>query len=365
MQAALRAAKDRAGRRADSPAGDGYQDVVEVLRVEEAPPGAVSLHPELLPAVDELRTDDEGPVLDAEVLSVGSDSSTSETEPASGPGPEGRRQDRTAAGYARDWQLWLEYLGRRAAAGPTGQQDSGAAVTPELLTGFVIWLDQVHAAAPATIDRRITGVAAEARRLGVDVLSEATRAARAALRPLRRARARAAQSPDLLRAVVTANPPAADRPGSGRPRSEGAPPLLAQLRDAALHGIRLAVDGGMAALSAMDDRDLVLVESGLRVAVPAARTAPARVEDVAYSDDPEICPVLLWLRWRDAKIDAGAGAEGPAWLAVSKWGHLGGRLGPDAVGRALARSGDRAGLRFSTVPLGRNPREVNALRPSD
>lgn len=55
--------------------------------------------------------------------------------------------------------------------------------------------------------------------------------------------------------------------------------------------------------------------------------------------------VRCWQAWHEAKLAVGAHPDGPAFLPVDQWGHLGPtRLSPDGVGLALARCARYFGL---------------------
>lgn len=262
----------------------------------------------------------------------------------SGEPPEPDRPgERTRAGYARDWALWEIFHGwlaeRTGTPRPLGQ------VTPGTMAAFVTWLDRDQSATPNTIERRITGVTFEARRLGHTVPKEATRAARRALKQLRLDPGRqaggrsktAAVTPDGPRTTAGAQPDRDPRPAARRRRVRPVPEL-ARLRDQALAGVKSAVIGSNEEMSAMDDPSIQEVDEGLTVRVPGVQGCPDRPVTVLYGEHPATCPVRCWLAWRTAKLAAGAHPGGPAFLPVDQWGHLGTvRLSPDGVGRALAR----------------------------
>ncbi len=83
--------------------------------------------------------------------------------------------------YARCWELWAEF--HRWLAGQTGYALPLTAVTKGTLVAFMVWLDEMKAAAPSIIDRRITGVTVTARRHRTEVPKQATKAAWEALKP--------------------------------------------------------------------------------------------------------------------------------------------------------------------------------------
>ncbi|MEU6011894.1 hypothetical protein [Streptomyces sp. NPDC047453] len=260
------------------------------------------------------------------------------------------RPKKTSSGYARDWQQWKEF--HSWLAEKTGTELPLSSITVGTFVGFVTWLDQVQKAAPNTIERRITGVTSEARRYGYTVPKTATEAARRALKPLkndkgRQARGRgkaAAATPDDLKAMNTAPRERAPQP-TARRRLTLVVPELARLRDRALNTLKFAVAGRNAEMSELDDPHIRLVDEGLKVHVPSVKGRPARDVPVTYGENPDTCPVRCWLAWQEAKLAAGAAPDGPAFLPVDQWGHLGTiRLSPDGVGRAMARAAQYAGL---------------------
>ncbi|MFD5082071.1 hypothetical protein ACFWOG_05430 [Kitasatospora sp. NPDC058406] len=272
--------------------------------------------------------------------------------------PDDVRPAKTRAGYARDRAVWGEYLDWPAAPERTGHRLPDTSVETGTLVGFVVWLDRVAEAAPATIERRITGVTAEARRRGVQVSKETTLAARRALTPIRldpdrlragrgrgqagRGRGRAvASTPAQLRAMTTADPLVPRPAGSRRRRRDHEVPELARLRDRALTLLSFAVAGRASEVSGLDVGGIVPDAEGLHVAVPSVKGRPGRDVVVAYGRHEETCPVRAWLAWR-----AAAGLDGgPAFRPVDQWGRLGtGRLSPDGCRIVITRTAERAGL---------------------
>ncbi|WP_042404438.1 hypothetical protein [Streptacidiphilus carbonis] len=260
------------------------------------------------------------------------------------------RPDKTKKGYARDWALWAEF--HRWLAEQTGVELPLSSVTVGTYVGFVTWLDEVMLAAPTSIERRITGVASEARRKGYEVPKAARAAATQALKPLkldkaRQARGRgkaAAITPADLRQMNTAPRERAVQPDARR-RQVHVVPELARLRDRSLHTMRFAVAGRNEEMSEMDDTGVHLVAEGLEVHVPSVKGRPARDVVVAYGENADTCAVRCWIAWQEAKLAAGAAPGGPAFLPVSQWGVLGTeRLSPDGCGRAMTRSARYAGM---------------------
>lgn len=252
------------------------------------------------------------------------------------------RPEKTKSGYARDWQLWLEFLDWTGAQ--LGIRLSDTDLTKGTLVSFVVWLDTVKEAAPSTIDRRITGVTVTARReKGVTVPKEATEAAREALKPLKLAADRIARgrgkapaaTPAQIRAMNTAVP----KPTATRKKH--VPPDIALLRDRTLAALAFAIGGRVSEVSALTVDGITLEGEGLVVYVPSVKGRKPRTVPVAFGEHAATCPVRLWLTWRE-KL---ARATGPAFVPVDEVGRLGERrLSPDGCRLAITRAAQRAEL---------------------
>jgi hypothetical protein len=260
------------------------------------------------------------------------------------------RPRKTTKGYARDWELWQEFHGWLAEQTGTRMPDSS--ITVGTYVAFVTWLDEVMLAAPNSIERRVTGVASEARRYGYEVPKAARAAATQALKPLKNDKERqkrgrgkaAAITPADLRKMNTAPRERVPQPDVRR-RRVVIVPELARLRDRSLHTLRFAVAGRNEEMSKLDDRNVRLVDEGLEVHVPSVKGRPARDIVVPYGKKADTCTVRCWIAWQEAKLAAGAAVGGPAYLPVDQWGNLGTeRLSPDGCGRALTRSAKYAGV---------------------
>lgn len=260
------------------------------------------------------------------------------------------RPHKTTTGYARDWELWQEFHGWLEEQ--TGTRLPDSAITVGTYVAFVKWLDEVKEAAPNSIERRVTGVASEARRYGYEVPKAARAAATQALKPLKKDKERqkrgrgkaAAITPSDLRKMNTAPLERAPQPDARR-RRVLIVPELARLRDRSLHTLRFAVAGRNEEMSELDDAGIRLVAEGLEVHVPSVKGRPARDVVVSYGENADTCAVRCWIAWREAKLAAGAAPDGPAYLPVDQWGNLGAaRLSPDGCGRAMSRSAKYAGM---------------------
>ncbi|KOU17080.1 hypothetical protein ADK49_16785 [Streptomyces sp. WM6349] len=240
------------------------------------------------------------------------------------------RPHNTKRGYENDWNLWEEFqdwLGER-----TGHRVASTHVTKGMLVGFVVWLDTVKIAAPASIDRRITGVTVTARSLGVEVPKDATVAARKALKPLK-------LDPDRI-ARGRGKAPAATLQQLQQ-MADAAPASLTGIRDRALWLMAFGMAGRSSEVAALRADGITLVSEGLDVQVPSVKGLPGRKVRVAYGTNPDTCPVRAWLTWRAA---AGI-TTGPAFLPIDVHGQLGATaLSADGCREIIARSAERAGI---------------------
>ena len=98
-------------------------------------------------------------------------------------------------------------------------------------------------------------------------------------------------------------------------------------------------------LIALDVSDLVVVETGLSVALLRGRVV------IPYDPADDLCAVQAWQRW----VAAAGLTGGPAFRAVDGEGRLGlTRLAEQSVTRIVRRAADRAGLdeqRYSALSL--------------
>ncbi|MFF3790852.1 hypothetical protein ACFYXW_12380 [Streptomyces sp. NPDC001981] len=260
------------------------------------------------------------------------------------------RPHKTRTGFARDWELWREFHDWLAER--TGTRLPDSAITVGTYVAFGRWLDEVKQAAPNSIERRVTGVASEARRYGYEVPKAARAAATQALKPLKNDKERqkrgrgkaAAITPADLRKMNTAPRERAPQPDARR-RRVLVVPELARLRDRSLHTMRFAVAGRNEEMSKLDDTGIRLVAEGLEVHVPSVKGRPARDVVVSYGENVDTCAVRCWIAWQEAKFAAGTAPDGPAYLPVDQWGNLSSeRLSPDGCGRAISRSAKYAGM---------------------
>ena len=119
---------------------------------------------------------------------------------------------------------------------------------------------------------------------------------------------------------------------------------LADVRDRALLLVGFAGCLRRSELVALDVADVAETPDGLALTIRRSKTdqeqAGAQV-GLAYGSHRPTCPVRSWAAWRDAA----SLANGPAFRAVDRHGHLGpGRLDAGSVARIVRRRAEAAGL---------------------
>lgn len=237
------------------------------------------------------------------------------------------RPANTIRGYAGDWKVW-ERFAAEAGIPPT-------AASRGTLRAFVAALWK-SGAAPSTIDRRITGVTVTLRReCGVEVSRNDTRDARELLRDYVR-NAAAARQPERGRGHA-----AALMLADLRAMCAACPDGIDGVRDRALILLAFAVAGRRSEVAGLTVADVADDPNGLLVSIRASKTKPRTVA-VPYGSNPATCPVRAWRTWKDA-----AGLDdptGPAFRRVDRHGRILGAMSGEAVGVAITRAGQRAGI---------------------
>lgn len=237
------------------------------------------------------------------------------------------RPPNTTRSYAGDWKVWEAF---------TAENELPATrVSRGILRAFVAHLWR-SGAAPATIDRRLTGVTVTLRRQHqIQVDPEAVRDAREMLKDYVRAAA-AAQHPERGRGQATAM-----RLTDLRAMCEACPEGIAGARDRALILMAFAVAGRRSEIAALTVADIADDPAGLLVSIRSSKTTPRTVA-VPYGSNPLTCPVRAWHAWKDA---AGlADTTGPAFLRVDRHGRVLGALSGQSVGAVITRAAERAGV---------------------
>lgn len=99
----------------------------------------------------------------------------------------------------------------------------------------------------------------------------------------------------------------------------------------------------------LDLGDFTLHPRGLIVSVVTGKTRwSVRDAKIPYATDPVVCPVRAWTAWREALVAEGGpeyeDPSDPAFHAIDRWGHIGGRMSPDAITAVITRTAERAGI---------------------
>jgi integrase len=238
-----------------------------------------------------------------------------------------QRPANTLRAYAADWKVWEDYTA--AAQIPVLSATAGA------LVGFVWWLETTKQAAPATIDRRLTGAVVGLRQLHAHLEPRAALAARQALNGYRRRLAEAGVTRGRGQARPITVPEL-------RTVSLNCPDTLAGLRDRALLLLGFAIASRCSDLANLLVADIAPDPNGLCVTVrfgKAIGTSP-----IEHGHHLETCAVRAWNAW----TTAAAITTGPAFRRVDRHNRLlRERLSPQAVDHALIRAGRRANLSYT------------------
>jgi integrase len=240
-----------------------------------------------------------------------------------------QRPANTLRAYAQDWAAWQRYtteVGIPLLSGSIGA-----------LTGFVVWLERTapadSPAAPATVERRLTGAIAGLRHHRVHVEPAASRAAWQALRGYRQRLAQAGVSAGRGKAAMVTL-------AELRAMSRACPDTLAGLRDRAMLLVGFPIAARSSDLANLLVTDVTEAEGrGLRVVVRHGKSTGEMA--VPRRENADTDPVRAWRAWLAA---AGIG-DGAAFRGVDRHGNLSARaLTPAGVNAVLARAGRRAGL---------------------
>ena len=208
---------------------------------------------------------------------------------------------------------------------------------PEALAGYVADLAD-HGYKPATISRRLSGIARAHRLAGIEPPTRHPQVGEVAS-AARRLLGTAHREAEPITATLLAR----------MVRSlDGSSPLVA--RDRALLLVGFAVALRRSELVALDVADLAEVDEGLIVTVRQSKTdqeSEGATIGVAYGSSLKTCPVRAVRAWvKLAEIE-----DGPLFRPVDRHGHIGaGRLSDRSVSRIVQRAASAAGLdpeRFS------------------
>jgi integrase len=237
-----------------------------------------------------------------------------------------QRPANTLRAYASDWRIWEDYT--REAEIPLLSGTAGA------LVGFVWWLETTKKAAPATIDRRLTGVVVGLRQFHARLEPRAGLAARQALSGYRRRLAEAG----IARGRGKAQPiTVADL----RAVSLSCPDTLSGLRDRALALLGFAIASRCSDLANLLATDIAEDPRGLVVTVRFGKSIGT--SPILHGRRSETCAVRAWRDW----VLATGITSGAAFRRVDRHNRLlAAGLSPQAVDQALVRAGRRAGLPY-------------------
>lgn len=237
----------------------------------------------------------------------------------------------TLRAYAQDWAVWEVYCSELGIPPIPASRGS--------LVGFVRWLVLTQSA-PATINRRLAGVAVYHQNNGVPLSKEVKKGGRDALHAETRRLAKANDDRGRgkarpltvkeLRAIVAACP------------DEGP----AGARDRALVLVGFAIAARRAELADLIIRDLTLSAEGLVVRIRWGKKG-AREASIPSGSNPQTCPVRAWRVWLDTLGQWQPGER--AFRRVDQWGNIGPSLSPDGVGKIITRVALRAALEHTTA----------------
>jgi integrase len=258
-----------------------------------------------------------------------------------------QRPANTLKAYAQDWKVWEDYA---ADVGiPLLSGTAGA------LTGFVVWLEQgrrlrpaerdtadaaerAEPAAPATIERRLTGAIAGLRHHHVHVQPQASRAAWQALKGYRQRLAESGTSRGRGKATMVT---LADL----RAMSRACPDTLAGLRDRAMLLIGFPIAARCSDLANLLVTDITETDQrGLEVTVRHGKSTG----DMAIPRRSNVVsdPVRAWQAW----VDAADISDGPAFRRIDRHGNLFPEgLSTTGVNQILTRAGARADLPYAVT----------------
>ena len=241
------------------------------------------------------------------------------------------RLTNTQRAYASDRRAWDRYCAEFGIP--------SALLSVGTMVGFMEWL-MAQQAAPRTIERRVSGARRSLREQGVADLDRDDRSVLV----------------ERLNQYKRALAETGDRRGRGPARaitvaelrrmSAACPDTLLGARDRAL----LLVGFGMAArrseLAGLWAADVELCEEGLCITL---RTSKTSVDDVdvaiPYGTSDLTCPVRAWQAYRDAVEQIlGHELDGHAFRRIDRHGRVLGGMSPQAVGLAVTRAADAAGL---------------------
>jgi integrase len=246
--------------------------------------------------------------------------------------------------YDKGWRVWQRFCATQGF--PETEGTRGA------LVAYVAWLlregrtapgpDGTLGYAPSSAGSHLSAAVVGLRKRGHHVSRDDVAEARKALEGMtvkllqageRRGRGKApAADPDGLRSIAAA-----------------CDDTLTGLRDLSLVLLSFHVAGRASEPAGLLLGDVTEYPQGLKVSIVTGKTKHSvRAPVIPYAQDPAVCPVRAWRRWREALVAQGGSAHNdpsdPAFHAIDRWGNVGGAMTPDSVTRAIARISQRSGV---------------------
>lgn len=241
------------------------------------------------------------------------------------------KADNTRRAYLSDWRAWTTWCQRHGF--------DPLPAHPDTVSAYLA--DQADRLKVSTLARHVATISKAHAVAGVANPCRET-AVRDTLAGLRRVHG----TPPREAAALVAAPLVATL--------DAIPTDLAGLRDRALLLVGWSLALRRSEVAALTWGDVVADPNGsggLVVTLRASKTDHARTGEVvglAPENDPGLCPVAALTRWRDAVAHENAAAVepgAPVFVAVSRWGHLGGApLSGYAVAGVIRKRTQAAGL---------------------
>lgn len=238
------------------------------------------------------------------------------------------RSANTRRAYDSDWTVFTRWCG-----------DHGLQPLPAAPETVRIYVGELAAMGrkPSTITRHAASIAVVHRRAGHVPPPTADPLFRETLSGIRKTLGvapakKAAAELGVLQAMIAATPLLGD---DGRPLPGG-------VRDRALLLLGFAAFARESELAGLDAEDVREVDDGLRLTVRSSKTdqeGAGQEVGVPYGSHAETCPVRALRAWRRV-LHA---ESGPLFRTVTRWGHIGERMSPEAVGDVVKRAAARAG----------------------
>lgn len=233
----------------------------------------------------------------------------------------------TERGYASDWRDFTEWC--------QAEELTPVPATPETVATYLAAMEEAGAR-PATLRRRLSGIAAGHERAGVTSPTSAE-LVRRTMSNIRRELGSASQGKAAILTEDIAAMVAAIPLSSNRGLQERAVLLL-------------GFAGGFrrSELVALNLGDITELPDGLRVTIRRSKTdqeGRGRVLGIPRGVDPRLCPVRAVEEWRRAGLESSSGEQEPLFHSISRYDDVQpSRLSDRGVARTVQRAARRAGL---------------------